>query len=210
MKKQSPGQGNRKKARGLIFVISGPSGSGKTTLAERILKDKVLGNSLRKSVSFTTRPKRSGERHRQDYFFLTESRFKQQVKAKKILEWTNYLGYYYGTPKSSVDSQISKGRHLLLCIDLKGAKNLKRLYPKNTVTIFVVPPSLAELRKRIKNRCSKTAEHEVRRRLERAKKEIPQAARFDYRLKNKDLKKTVRQLKDIILNRISLLSRTAH
>ena len=197
----------KKKKQGLVFVISGPSGSGKTTLAGEVLKDSLLAGRLRKSVSFTTRPRRPGERHGRDYFFITEGYFRQQLKAKKILEWTNYLGYYYGTPKSSVDNQISKGSHLLLCIDLKGAKNLKRLYPKNTVTIFVLPPSLEELRRRIKNRCSLTAEQEVRRRLEQAKKEIPQAAKFDYRLKNRDLKKTVRQLKDIILSKIDILGR---
>lgn len=184
-------------------MISGPSGSGKTTLAGQILTDKTLSRKIRKSISFTTRPKRSGERDKRDYFFVSEGLFKRQLQRKKILEWTSYLGYYYGTPKSSVDSQIKQGWHLLLCIDLRGAKNLRRLYPKNAVTIFVLPPSLDELRNRIKKRCSKTRENEVRKRMQLAKKEIGEAGSFDYCLVNKDLKKTVRQLKQIILSRIN-------
>ncbi len=184
-------------------MVSGPSGSGKTTLAGQILRDKALSRKIRKSVSFTTRPKRSGERDKRDYFFVSEGLFRRQLQRKKILEWTSYLGYYYGTPKSSVDRQIREGRHLLLCIDLRGAKNLRRLYPKDAVTIFVLPPSLDELRKRIKKRCSRTKENEVRQRMLLAKKEMRQAGKFDYCLVNKDLKKTVRELKQIILSRIS-------
>ena len=193
----------KKEKQGLIFVVSGPSGSGKTTLAGQILRDKALSRKIRKSVSFTTRPKRSGERDKRDYFFVSEGLFRRQLQRKKILEWTSYLGYYYGTPKSSVDRQIREGRHLLLCIDLRGAKNLRRLYPKDAVTIFVLPPSLDELRKRIKKRCSRTKENEVRQRMLLAKKEMRQAGKFDYCLVNKDLKKTVRELKQIILSRIS-------
>ena len=193
----------KKEKQGLIFVVSGPSGSGKTTLAGQILRDKALSRKIRKSVSFTTRPKRSGERDKRDYFFVSEGLFRRQLQRKKILEWTSYLGYYYGTPKSSVDRQIREGRHLLLCIDLKGAKNLGRLYPKNCVTIFVMPPDMEELRKRIKKRCSRTKENEVRQRMLLAKKEMRQAGKFDYCLVNKDLKKTVRELKQIILSRIS-------
>jgi guanylate kinase len=193
----------KKEKPGLIFVISGPSGSGKTTLARQILTDKTLNRKIRKSTSFTTRPKRSGERDKRDYFFVSESAFRRQLQQKKILEWTSYLGYYYGTPKSSVDRQIKQGRHLLLCIDLRGAKNLRRLYPKAAVTIFVLPPSLDELRKRIRKRCSKTKESEVCKRMQLAKKEMRQAGSFDYCLINKDLKTTVQQLKQIILNRVN-------
>lgn len=194
---------SKKRKQGLIFVISGPSGSGKTTLAGQILTDKTLSRKIRKSVSFTTRPKRSGERDKRDYFFVSEGLFRRQLQRKKILEWTSYLGYYYGTPKASVDRQIKQGRHLLLCIDLKGARNLRRLYPKNCLTIFVMPPDMEELRKRIKKRCSRTKENEVRQRMLLAKKEMRQAGKFDYCLINEDLKKTVRQLKQIILSRIN-------
>lgn len=199
MKKQTA----QKKQQGMIFVISGPSGSGKTTLAGYILNDKTLKGKIKKSISFTTRPKRSCEKSGKDYFFVSESLFKRQLRLKKILEWTSYLGYYYGTPKSSLDSQTRQGQHILLCIDLAGAKNLRRLYPENVVTVFVMPPSLEELRDRMEKRCSKTKELEVRRRMRLAKKEMLEAGKFDYCLVNQDLKKTALQLKKIIIDRIN-------
>lgn len=185
--------------RGRIFVISGPSGSGKTTLASRIVCDKNLKNLLTKSISFTTRPKRSGERDKKDYFFIGQEEFERGRKQKKILEWTRYLGYYYGTPKDFVERQLAKGRHLVLCLDFKGAQAMRRAYPRETVTIFVVPPSLGVLRERIENRCNKTKAEEIRKRVELAEKELAAAESYDYSLVNKDLDKTVAALKEIIL-----------
>lgn len=127
---------------GCLFVISGPSGSGKTTLTEEILKQKELKNRLKRSISFTTRPRRPGEEDKKDYFFISGEEFKRKLKAKKILEWTRYLGYYYGTHKELVDSALAQEKHILLCVDLKGAASLKQLYPGNAVTIFVMPPSI--------------------------------------------------------------------
>jgi len=190
------------KARGLIFVISGPSGSGKTTLAEKIIADKALKNKLARSISLTTRAKRSGEQDKKDYFFVSEKRFKQKLKAKKILEWTKYLGYYYATPKDFIDRQLAKAKHVILCLDLKGALCIRKQYPCNTVTIFVVPPSLDSLLGRITGRCSQTKEEEVRRRLELAKKELLAAGDYDYCIVNKDLKQATKQLQGIILKEI--------
>lgn len=189
--------------RGLIFVISGPSGSGKTTLAEKILKDNNLNRKIRKSVSFTTRPRRSGEHEGRDYFFITEEEFKRERQAKKILEWTSYLGYYYATPKEFIEQQIKNGRHILLCVDLKGAAKLKKLYPGNTATIFIMPPSLSELQNRIRKRCHQTREEEVSRRIKLAEKEVLTADKFDYCLVNKDLARTVKELGDIILTKMN-------
>lgn len=189
--------------RGLIFVISGPSGSGKTTLAEKILKDNNLNRKIRKSVSFTTRPRRSGEQQGRDYFFITEEEFRQERQAKKILEWTSYLGYYYATPKEFIEQQIKNGRHILLCVDLKGAAKLKKIYPRDTVTIFIMPPSLSELQNRIRKRCHKTKEEEVSRRMRLAEKEVLTVDKFDYCLVNKDLTRTVKQLEDIILTKMN-------
>lgn len=188
--------------RGLIFVISGPSGSGKTTLAEKILKEKSLIGTINKSVSFTTRPKRFGEQDKRDYFFISEEEFKKKRRTKKILEWTSYLGYYYATPKEVIERQIRNGRHILLCVDLKGALKIKRLYPGNTLTIFIMPPSLGELQNRIRKRCSQTREEEVSQRIKLAEKEILTADKFDYCLVNKDLTRTISRLKDIILTNI--------
>ncbi len=190
-------------ARGYIFIISGPSGSGKTTLAEKIIKSAAFKNKIKKSVSFTTRPKRSNERKNKDYFFITEARFKQLLRAKKILEWTKYLEYYYGTSRELVAEGLRQGSNIVLCVDLKGAARIKRLYPENIVTIFIMPPSFEELRKRIENRCSEINKIEIRRRVKLAEKEVLSAEKFDYCLINKNLDKTVKQLKEIILREIN-------
>lgn len=191
------------RTQGYIFVIAGPSGSGKTTLAERIIKSAGLKNKIKKSISFTTRPQRSNEREDRDYFFITEKQFKQQLRAKKILEWTKYLGYYYGTPVYLVEQWLRQRINVVLCVDLKGAARIKRLYPRNTVTIFIMPPSLKELRKRIENRCSGINKKETFRRVKLAEKEVLSAEEFDYCLVNKNLTKTVKQLAEIILTKIN-------
>lgn len=188
--------------KGYIFALSGPSGSGKTTLAQKILQDSALKNKLKKSTSFTTRPKRSNEFKNKDYFFITAEEFKQGLRAKKILEWTKYLGYYYGTPKEFIDGQLKKGKNVLLCVDLKGAARLKKFYPNNTVTIFIKPPSFKELQKRIENRCHEISKEEVSLRVELARKEVLAAEKFDYRLENKNLNSATSRLKDIILKKI--------
>jgi len=189
---------------GNIFVISGPSGSGKTTLLKTLLKDKQLNKLLVKSISFTTRPKRSGEKNKRDYFFVTEKQFRQEQKAKKILEWTKYLGYYYATPKDFVESQLAAWKHIVLCLNLAGALTLKRLYPKNTVTIFILPPSLRTLKNRIGRRCSKTKKEEIKQRLKLAREEITCSSRYDYCLVNNELHQAVKTLKDIILKEIGV------
>jgi len=191
-----------KKKKGKIFVISGPSGSGKTTLLERLLKDKGLKKKLAKSISLTTRQRRSGERSGKHYFFISESELKERLRAKKILEWTRYLGYYYATPKGFVERELRKGKNLALCLDLKGALQIKRIYPKNAVTIFIAPPSIEELRQRIKGRCSKTKQEEIMGRLELASEEMLEARRYDYSLVNEDLTQAQKMLKDIILREI--------
>lgn len=191
-----------KNKKGILFVISGPSGSGKTTLAEKLLKDKSLKNRLKKSISFTTRQRRTGERNKRDYFFISKEQFEQARAEKKILEWIRYLGYYYGTPKEFVDNELLKGRNLLFCVDLKGACKLKRFYSKQAVTIFIMPPSLKELKRRIEKRCNKTGEEEILRRLKLAEEEILSADKFDYCITNEDLNKTTDQLKEIILDNI--------
>jgi len=187
---------------GKLFIISGPSGSGKTTLLEHLLKDKVLKGKLKKSVSITTRPKRSGERQGRDYYFLSEADFQRALKAKKILEWTKYLGYYYATPKVPLRQQLKIGRHLGLCLDFKGAKKIKSFFPKETVTIFILPPCLDTLKKRIRGRCHKTGDEEIQKRLKLARQELAAAGWYDYSLVNKHLPQTVDALKGIILAEI--------
>ena len=192
----------RQKKQGKIFVISGPSGSGKTTLLSNLIKDRKISKLLVKSRSFTTRPRRPQEREARDYFFVSRDEFKHLLKAKKILEWTRYLGYYYGTPKQFVDIQLKKGRHLGFCLDLKGAAILKRIYPKNTVTVFVLPPSLKTLKTRIEGRCNSTDKKEVAQRLRLARGELLAAPGFDYCILNNNLRAAIGELKEVILARI--------
>ncbi len=203
MRHQTPDTRHQIKKQGLIFVVSGPSGSGKTTLVKAVLSDRQFKKKLARSVSFTTRPRRSGEKHKREYYFISEKEFKEKWKAKKILEWTRYLGYYYGTARDFLDKQLYKYRGIVLCLDLKGAVRIKRLYPKNTVTIFITPSSLKELSARIQKRCSKTKKEEIQKRIKLARREILASRSYDYRLVNKDLHRAIRELKSIIHKNLS-------
>ena len=186
----------------MIFVLSGPSGSGKTTLRDLLLKDKALKKLLVKSVSLTTRPMRLGEREGRDYFFINESAFISLRKNKRILEWTRYLGYYYATKKDLLESSLIKGKSVLLCLDFKGAKKIKKLYPREAVTIFIIPPSVKELRKRIEKRSLGTREEEITKRMSRAAEELRNIPEYDYALKNINLVQAVKKLKGIILKQV--------
>lgn len=191
----------RKKG-GLIFVISGPSGTGKTTLIKSLLKDKDIKRILKKSISFTTRPKRMNEKDGKDYFFITQDKFKELLKRKKILEWTKYLDYYYATPKDYLNEQLRKARHVVLCLDTKGAARIKRLYPHNTVTIFILPPKIETLRQRIRLRSKRAREKNLLKRLSLAKREIAASVGYDYRIVNDDLRVALKKLKDIVTGQI--------
>ena len=192
------------KKKGLVFVISGPSGSGKTTLLKRLLRQGFLKGGLVKSVSLTTRPKRPGERQGRDYFFVSEREFLRLLRQKKILEWTKYLGYYYATPRDFIEGNFKQGKNILLCLDLRGARKIRRAYPKNSVTIFITPPSLADLRQRIAKRSRKTSPEELRQRLRLARGELLAKRRYDYHLLNKDLALATDKLKKIIIKELGL------
>jgi guanylate kinase len=188
--------------RGLLFVVSGPSGSGKTTLVNLLLKDKTVCRVLRKSVSFTTRPQRLTEREGRDYFFINQSDFRRKLKAKKILEWTNYLGYYYATPREFVDKQLQNGKNIVLCLDVVGARRIKKLYSSGARTVFIKPPSLESLKERIEGRGKKSGEKGISRRLGLARKELKACPGYDACVVNDDLKQAVRRLKQYIKGEI--------
>jgi guanylate kinase len=190
-----------RKKMGIIFVLSGPSGSGKTTLAQAVLADKKLSAKVAKSISFTTRPARRGEKDKRDYFFISNKEFLQGKSREKILEWTKYLGYYYGTARDFVEARLKKSQSLILCLDLKGAARIKKLYPENSVTVFIMPPSLDELARRIENRHRETSREEIGKRLSLAKREMARAGEFDFCLVNNSLPKAVRELKAIIIKK---------
>ncbi|MFA5090262.1 MAG: guanylate kinase [Candidatus Omnitrophota bacterium] len=186
---------------GKIFIISGPSGSGKTTLLKELIRQGHLKKRLVKSVSLTTRPPRPGERQGRDYIFVSRKDFQRLRQNKKILEWTRYLGYYYATPRDRVENMLAAGKHILLCLDLKGALKVKRLYPEQTVTIFVMPPSIRELYRRIRKRCCNTKSQEIARRLELATVEMRSRKGYDYCLMNKDFDSSLQRLKDIVFRK---------
>lgn len=110
----------------MVFVVSGPSGSGKTTLIRQLLSGQRRRDLVR-SVSLTTRPRRTGERHGRDYFFITKDEFLERRAAKKILEWTRYLGYYYATSRDFVDETLRSGKHAVLCLDYRALSRYARL-----------------------------------------------------------------------------------
>lgn len=186
----------------MILVILGPSGSGKTTLRDELLRDKELKAHFVKSISFTTRRRRSQEVNKKDYIFISEPEFKRQLSSKKILEWTKYLGYYYATPRNFVDRYLKRGKNIILCLDLKGALRIKKLYPGDCVTIFILPPSIKALRDRIEGRCNKTKKKEIQERLELAKQELLAAGKHDYCVVNKNLTQAVKEIKSIILREV--------
>ncbi|RKY31048.1 MAG: guanylate kinase, partial [Candidatus Omnitrophota bacterium] len=184
------------------FILSGPSGSGKTTILKNLLRDKRLRGKLVRSVSVTTRPKRSKEKEGRDYFFISRQEFQRKLKSKKLLECTEYLGYFYATPKDFIEKEVKKNKNIALCLDYKGVLQIKKHFPHATVTIFILPPSVKDLLKRIRKRCDKTKEAEIKQRLRLARSELLSANKYDYRVVNKNLPLATKKIKNIILKKI--------
>lgn len=181
-----------------IFIISGPSGSGKTTLYKRLLKSPRLKGILKKAVSVTTRPLRKNEKQGRDYEFVSRQEFLRLKKNGQLLESQNIFGYLYGTSRKNVESILKEGRDVFLCVDVKGEKAIKKIF-KNVISVFVLPPSIAALEKRLKNRLTE-AKKDLRKRLLVANEEIRQSRRYDYVIVNDRLNKAYKKLKEIILS----------
>ena len=179
--------------KGCVFVISAPSGSGKTTIASRALRK--LKN-IAPSVSLTTRRPRSGESDKKDYHYVSKDEFKKAVRKNRLLEWASNYGYYYGTPKRPVFDKTKKGKDVLLRIDVKGAMQVKRKIPQS-VLIFVKPPSMAELKRRLEGRKS-DAKSEIKKRLKIAGKEPSYIPRYDYVITNDKLENAAKKLVSLI------------
>lgn len=180
--------------RGRLFVVSAPSGAGKSTLCERLLGDDL---GLARSLSVTTRPPRPGEREGVDYHFISKKDFDSMASAGEFLEREENFGYFYATPKGPIEEALGKGRGILLNIDVKGAMNVRKAYPKESVLIFILPPSIEALKDRLASRNSDTAET-ISARLKFAKKELSYKDRYDYRIVNDRLEDAYAQLKEII------------
>lgn len=180
--------------RGTLVVFSGPSGAGKDTVLEEFFKLNPQG--VWKSVSNTTRTAREGERDGVDYNFITVEDFEDKIKNGGMLEYTKYGLNYYGTPKAPVDSHLENGDVIILKIEVEGAGNIKKLYP-DAVGVFITPPSLEVLEKRLRGRGSESDE-DISRRLDIAKKELEYSKNYEYHIINDTLEKAVSDLYDIV------------
>lgn len=173
------------------IIISAPSGGGKTSIVSRLLED----GKLSRVITATTRAPRKGEKNGKDYHFWSEKQFENAVKKDEMAEWAKVHVNYYGIPKSSLDKLIKRGKHPVLVIDVQGAKTVKKIY-KNAVSIFITPPSFAELKKRIAARNDGTTD--VKTRLESAKKELKCIKNYDYLVINDVFEQAVADCRAII------------
>ncbi len=176
-----------------LFVISGPSGSGKNTVYDGV---KELLPSITHTVSATTRAMRPGEEHGVDYYFLSVEAFRNGIERGEFLEYVQYGGNYYGTLKSEITRLTSEEKIPVLIIEVNGALNIKRIYPDAT-TIFIVPPSVEELERRIRKRGHNT-EDELRTRLAIAQAEMEMRDKYDHCVVNDDLKQCIQEVYTII------------
>lgn len=186
----------KRAGRAKLFVISAPSGCGKTTLCNKLLEDNL---GLAKSISMTTRHARKDEADGVDYHFVSERRFRAIAKKDGFLEYENNFGYMYGTPRDFVEENLEKGTPVLLSIDVKGAMKVRSAYPKDSVLIFLLPPSVAALKRRLRSRDSEDR-RSLSRRLDLAEEEISYKDIYDYRVVNDHLDRAYKKLRSIIIS----------
>lgn len=178
---------------GVLVVISGPSGAGKGTLCKEIIKN----NDIYLSVSVTTRSPREGEVEGKSYYFISREEFEEKIQNNEFLEYAEVYGNYYGTLKSKVLDKIETGKDIILEIDIQGATQVKQNYPKG-VFIFILPPSMEELRRRIINRHTET-EESLMRRFKSAYKEINSVSRYNYAVINDEVSVATKKIESIIV-----------
>jgi guanylate kinase len=179
-------------ATGKVFVITGPSGVGKGTLCKQIL---ALVPELTPSISATSRSKRPDEREGVEYYFLERHQFEQMASQEEFLEWAEYNGNYYGTPKFHIEKNLASGRSVLLEIDTQGALMVEKLYP-DAVLIFIQPPSMEELEARLRGRGTNT-DDDILGRLAIAHRELALKNEFDYIVTNNNLETCLAELQSI-------------
>ena len=183
----------KEKKRGVLIVISSPSGAGKTTIAKKLVSKKL---NIELSVSLTTRKPRSSEINKVDYYFVSKKFFQSKIKQKHFLEHAKVFDNFYGTSQKEITNKLSKGKNILLDIDWQGARQVRKKMPTDTVSIFILPPSLKVLKQRLMKRESSLAF--VNKRMSKAKKEIAHWNEYDYAVVNKDLKECLKEIKKIL------------
>jgi len=178
---------------GLLFVISSPSGAGKTTLARMVADSQKLVFS----VSYTTRAPRAGERDGVDYKFVTEDEFSRMVERQEFAEWAVVHGNRYGTAVHTVNRALEDGTDYLFDIDWQGGQQIRRQWPKQSLLVFILPPSMAELERRLRRRATDSAEA-IQRRLAMARRELQHYGEYDYLVVNDNLERAHQQLHAIV------------
>jgi guanylate kinase len=181
------------KQESLIIIVSAPSGSGKTTIVEHLIK-KIPGVS--RSVSYTTREPREGENDGKDYMFVAVDEFKQKINNGDFLEWEENFGSYYGTPRAQIEDALKSGTDVILSIDVKGARSVKKTFPES-ISVFIMPPSLEELETRLRKR-NTDQKQQVSLRMEESRREMASADEYEYLIINEDLESAVKELAAII------------
>lgn len=184
----------RRKNTGQIIVISAPSGAGKGTVIAELLKNDDKSRWL--SVSATSRGMREGEKEGVNYYYLTEEEFKKKIDEDYFLEYTNYAGNFYGTPKEHIKKHLEKGIDVILEIEIEGATNIKKLIPE-ALFIFIMPPSLKALVKRLKGRGTESNDKIIKR-FHEAYKEINEVTKYNYVVVNDEIEDTVNTIEAII------------
>ncbi len=192
----------KKHKQGKVLILSGPSGSGKTTLHKALLGSPKLKGKIVKSISATTRAKRQGERENKDYLFLTETVFAKRILRGYFLEWEKVFDNYYGTPKRQVLNLLKKGKHVLMCIDVKGADHINRQFPQ-AVKIFIKPPSIQALHQRLRKRASETPKS-LQRRIKVAQQELKRAKDYDYVIINGSLERAKADLEKLVAKALGI------
>ena len=182
--------------RGLMLVISSPSGAGKSTIARNLLEDRQLDMSL--SVSVTTRERRPSEIDGVHYHFISKRQFEQLRDADQLLEWAEVHGNFYATPREPVEAAMARGKDMLFDIDWQGAEQMRDKIRADVVSVFILPPRMAELMSRLNRRAENTPE-DIARRLTNARSEIQQWTEYDYIIINDDLDRAFSEVRSIII-----------
>lgn len=182
-----------------LIIVAAPSGTGKSTLCSRLIHE--FSEKIKLSISTTSRLPRGSEKDGIEYYFLTEDQFKSKIANGEFAEWANVHGNYYGTLKSTIDNFFNQGQSVLLDIDVQGAASLREAYPGQCVSVFLEPPSMEALEKRLRDRGTESEESIVKR-LKNSKEEMDRKHEFDVVLVNDDLEQAYKKFKKVVLEKV--------